>query len=125
MGEVMHPGGRVARALIVLQTEVMQALADVSMLVKDTARYSMRNIIKDERAVLGLSLQEVADRAGITKSHMWELEQGRAVNPTVWTVYGLSRALGVPFSKMAAGALNDTEDKDASRIPSEQRGSDR
>jgi hypothetical protein len=44
-------------------------------------------------------------------SIMWELEQGRAVNPTIWTVYGLSRALGVPFAIMAAGALNDTEDK--------------
>jgi len=113
MGEVMHPSGRVARALIVLRSEVMQALADASVLVEDTGRYSMKNIIANERATLGLSLQEVADRAGITKSHMWELEQGRSVNPTIWTVYGLSRALGVPFSKMAAGALNDTEDKDA------------
>jgi len=112
MGEIMHPSGRVARALIVLRSEVMQALADASVLVEDTGRYSMKNIIAMERATLGLSLQEVANRAGITKSHMWELEQGRAVNPTVWTVYGLSRALGVPFSKMAAGALNDTEDKD-------------
>jgi transcriptional regulator with XRE-family HTH domain len=112
MGEVMHPSGRVARALIVMRTEVMQALADASTLVEDTGRYSMRNFIKDGRAALGLSLQEVADRAGITKSHMWELEQGRSVNPTVWTVYGLSQALGIPFTRMAAGALNDTEDKD-------------
>jgi DNA-binding XRE family transcriptional regulator len=114
MGEVVHPGDRVARALLQLESEVMQAMADASMLVEDTARYSMRQIIKAERAKLKLSLQDVADRAGITKSHMWELEQGRAVNPTIWTVYGLSRALGVPFSKMAAGALNDTEDKESS-----------
>jgi DNA-binding XRE family transcriptional regulator len=113
MGEVMHPSGRVARALLELRKEVMQALADASTMVEDTGRFSMKNIIANERATLGLSLQEVADRAGITKSHMWELEHGRSVNPTIWTVYGLSRALGVPFSKMAAGALNDTEDKDA------------
>lgn len=117
MGEVMHPSGRVARALINLRSEVMQALADASVLVEDTGRYSMKALIASERAALGLSLQEVADRAGITKSHMWELEQGRAVNPTVWTVYGLSRALGVPFSKMAAGALNDTEDRDSRATP--------
>jgi ribosome-binding protein aMBF1 (putative translation factor) len=121
MGEVMHPGGRVAKALIELRAEVMQALADASMLVEDTARYSMCQIIKAEREKLGLSLQEVADRASITKSHMWELEQGRAVNPTVWTVYGLARALGVPFSKMACGALNDTEDKDARQLSSHER----
>jgi DNA-binding XRE family transcriptional regulator len=110
MTEVMHPSGRVARALVNLRTEVMQALADAATMSADTGRYSMRNLIKDEGEKLGLSLQEVANRAGITKSHMWELEQGRAVNPTIWTVYGLSRALGVPFSIMAAGALNDTED---------------
>jgi hypothetical protein len=51
-------------------------------------------------------------------SIMWELEQGRAVNPTIWTVYGLSRALGVPFAIMAAGALNDTEDKGSISLPS-------
>jgi DNA-binding XRE family transcriptional regulator len=126
MGDVMHPSGRVARALIVLRSEVMQALADSATLVEDTGRYSMKNIIANERAALGLSLQEVADRAGITKSHMWELEQGRSVNPTVWTVYGLSRALGVPFSKMAAGALNDTEDKDAASctVSSNKRGAE-
>jgi len=112
MGEVMHPGGRVSKALLVLEGQMMQALADASMLVEDSARYSMKIIISEERAKLRLSLQEAADRAGITKSHMWELEQGRAVNPTVWTVYGLARAFGVPFSKMAAGALNDTEDKE-------------
>lgn len=120
MSEVMHPSGRVARALIVLRSEVMQALADSATLIEDTGRYSMKSIIAAERGTLGLSLQEVADRAGITKSHMWELERGRAVNPTIWTVYGLSRALGVPFSRMAAGALNDTEDKgsrDADRTP--------
>lgn len=118
MGDHAHPSGRVARAMLELRSEVMQALADAATLVVDeTTRYSMKNIIKVERKVLDLSLQEVADRAGITKSHMWELEQGRAVNPTIWTVYGLSRALGVPFGKMAAGALNDTEDK-ASATPS-------
>lgn len=101
--------------MIVLRSEVMQALADAAaMRVDDKGRYSMRNLIKQERAALGLSLQDVAERAGITKSHMWELEQGRAVNPTIWTVYGLSRALGVPFEMMAAGALNDTEDKESS-----------
>jgi transcriptional regulator with XRE-family HTH domain len=74
----------------------MQALADAATMSADSGRYSMRNLIKEEREKLGLSLQEVANRAGITKSHMWELERGRAVNPSV------------PFSIMAAGAINDT-----------------
>lgn len=111
MGKVLHPGSRVAQAMLALRKEVMQAVADAAMSVDESARYSMRGLIAKERAALKLSLQEVADAAGITKSHMWELEKGRAVNPTVWTVYGLAKALGVPFTVMAAGALNDTEDK--------------
>lgn len=108
---VRHPSGRVAEAIINLRNEVMQALADSAAISMETGRYSMKSIISTERKRQELSLQEVADLAGITKSHMWELEHGRAVNPTVWTVYGLSKALGVPFTMMAAGALNDTEDK--------------
>jgi DNA-binding XRE family transcriptional regulator len=107
---VLHPGARVAEALLHMRSEMMRALADAALQFDETARLSMRNTIAAERKRLGLSLQEVADRAGITKSHMWELEQGNSVNPTVWTVYGLSKALGVPFVSMAAGALNDTED---------------
>lgn len=124
MGDVKHPAGRVAEALLAMRREVMQALADAAAMSVDTGRCSMRVLIQTQRAALGLSLQEVADRAGITKSHMWEMEQGRAVNPTVWTVYGLSQALGVPFNMMAAGALNDTEDRDTRThaLPSHARG---
>lgn len=47
------------------------------------------------REMRGMSLQEVGDAAGLTKSHVWELEQGRSVNPTVNAVWGLSAALCV------------------------------
>jgi transcriptional regulator with XRE-family HTH domain len=43
----------------------------------------------------GLTLQEAGDRAGFTKSHMWDFEQGRAVNPTIRMLLGLARAYGV------------------------------
>lgn len=48
----------------------------------------------------GLSLQAVADRAGLSKSHVWELEQGRSRNPTVDTAVRLSRAFGVSLDYM-------------------------
>ena len=48
--------------------------------------------LREER---DLSLQEVADRSGLSKSHVWDLEQGRARNPTVDTAVRLSRAFGV------------------------------
>lgn len=42
-----------------------------------------------------LSLQDVADRAGLSKSHIWELEQGRAKNPTIESAVNIAAALGV------------------------------
>lgn len=110
---VLHPGARIAEALIHFENEAMRAVADAALQMDDYSRASMKKMVAEERATLKLSLQEVAERAGITKSHMWEIEHGRSVNPTVWTVYGLSKALGIPFVVMAAGALNDTEDKSA------------
>jgi transcriptional regulator with XRE-family HTH domain len=53
-----------------------------------------------------MSLQDVADASGFTKSHVWELEQGRSRNPTIGMVAGLSKALGVPFLRLAEAALN-------------------
>jgi ribosome-binding protein aMBF1 (putative translation factor) len=109
MSKALRPGARIDAAIEALRAEAMQAVADAAMQIKNTASLSMRQMIADERARLGLSLQEVSDRAGITKSHIWDLEQGRAVNPTIRTVHGLSKALGIPFVSMAAGAMNDTE----------------
>lgn len=47
------------------------------------------------REMRDMSLQAVADAAGMTKSHIWELEQGKSVNPTVNAVWGISTALCV------------------------------
>lgn len=43
----------------------------------------------------GLSLDEAGERAGFTKSHMWEFERGRAANPSIRMLFGLARAYGV------------------------------
>jgi transcriptional regulator with XRE-family HTH domain len=51
--------------------------------------------IKLLRELRGMTLQQVADAAELTKSHVWELEQGRSVNPTVNAVWGLATALTV------------------------------
>lgn len=68
---------------------------------------SMRRTIAGHRSDLGLSLQDLATRAGITKAHLWDLEQGRSVNPTIQTLAGLAAALAIPFGILAEGALND------------------
>jgi len=47
-----------------------------------------------------LSLQDVADAAGMTKSHIWEMEQGSSVNPTVRAVWSIAAALGTSPADM-------------------------
>jgi transcriptional regulator with XRE-family HTH domain len=71
--------------------------------------------IKAARAASRLSLEDVAQRSGFTKSHVWELEQGRARNPTVSMIAGLSEALGVPFQRLAQAALISSKTKDERR----------
>lgn len=48
----------------------------------------------------GLSLQGLADLSGITKSHLWELENGVAINPTIITLVKLSNALSVSLASL-------------------------
>ncbi|HWC82340.1 MAG TPA: XRE family transcriptional regulator [Pseudonocardiaceae bacterium] len=55
--------------------------------------------IRDERTRAGLSLSELAKRAGIAKSTLSQLESG-AGNPSVETLWALGVALGVPFSRL-------------------------
>lgn len=47
------------------------------------------------RAARSMSLEDVAQASGLTKSHVWELEKGRSRNPTIRAVWGISRALAV------------------------------
>jgi transcriptional regulator with XRE-family HTH domain len=55
--------------------------------------------IKRERDRVGLSLSELAKRAGLAKSTLSQLESGTG-NPSVETLWSLGVALGVPFSRL-------------------------
>lgn len=55
--------------------------------------------LKRERDRAGLSLSELAKRAGIAKSTLSQLESGSG-NPNVETLWALGVALGVPFSQL-------------------------
>jgi len=55
--------------------------------------------LRRERARAGLSLTEVARRAGIAKSTLSQLESGTG-NPSVETLWALGVALDVPFSRL-------------------------
>lgn len=51
--------------------------------------------LRETRDLRRMTLQDVADASGFTKSHVWELENGTAKNPTVRAVWSLARALCV------------------------------
>ncbi|MBF9127440.1 helix-turn-helix transcriptional regulator [Plantactinospora sp. S1510] len=55
--------------------------------------------LRRERERAGISLAELARRAGIAKSTLSQLEAGSG-NPSVETVWALGVALGVPFSRL-------------------------
>ncbi|MFI5955673.1 helix-turn-helix domain-containing protein [Cryptosporangium sp. NPDC051539] len=60
--------------------------------------------LRRERARARLSLSEVAKQAGIAKSTLSQLESGTG-NPSVETLWALSVALDVPFSRLVEPAL--------------------
>ena len=55
--------------------------------------------LRRERARAGISLTELARRAGIAKSTLSQLEAGSG-NPSLETLWALSVALGVPLSRL-------------------------
>src|SRR5512146_3233901 len=55
--------------------------------------------LRRERRRTGLSLTEVARRAGLAKSTLSQLESGTG-NPSVETLWSIGVALGVPFSQL-------------------------
>lgn len=59
----------------------------------DIAAIIARNA-KGLRKAHGLTLQEVADRGGLAKSYVWEIESGKNTNPSISTLVSLCAALG-------------------------------
>lgn len=60
--------------------------------------------LRRERDRTGLSLTEVAKKAGVAKSTLSQLESGSG-NPSVETLWALAVALGVPFSRLVEPAV--------------------
>ena len=91
------------------QAEVHQTIADRRLCISD----AVRSVLSRRRQELGLSLQQIANRSGLTKAHVWEIEQGRSRNVCVSSVVGLAGALGVSeiellgLAEASASALRD------------------
>jgi transcriptional regulator with XRE-family HTH domain len=63
--------------------------------------------IKARRSERGMSLQEVADIAGVCKAHVWQMERGRINNPTIKCLVGIATALQVEPTAFASLAIAD------------------
>jgi transcriptional regulator with XRE-family HTH domain len=59
--------------------------------------------LRRERERAGISLAELARRAGLAKSTLSQLEAGSG-NPSIETLWSLGVALGVPFSRLVEPA---------------------
>ncbi|UGS42874.1 helix-turn-helix domain-containing protein [Pseudocitrobacter corydidari] len=71
----------------------------ISMIAKSLVRERMRT---------GLSLAEIARRAGIAKSTLSQLEAGNG-NPSLETLWSLCVALDIPFSRLLEPQVQKTQ----------------
>jgi DNA-binding XRE family transcriptional regulator len=81
------------RSDLALALEYIEELCKALHDAKAGASESIGDSIKHARESRDLSLAETAKMAGMTKAHLWEIESGRATNPSLEIMRGLSRAL--------------------------------
>jgi len=70
--------------------------------------------IKTLRMKKGLSLQELADAAGVSKAHIWDLEQNRSKNPSLELLTKLADRLGVAVKDLIGE--NPEAEEEGSRV---------
>lgn len=56
------------------------------------------------RMAKNFSLQQLADKVGASKAHIWDMEQGKTSNPSLALLTELSRALDVPIKDLVGEA---------------------
>src|SRR5580693_10383187 len=64
--------------------------------------------LRRERARTGLSLTELAKRAGVAKSTLSQLENGTG-NPSLETLWAVGTALGIPLSRLIDPPRSDIQ----------------
>jgi len=63
---------------------------------------SLGRRVRDSRKELGLTLQSLADRMDMSKTGLWQIEQGKS-EPGAGTLWRLSRALQCSIDYLVAG----------------------
>ncbi len=107
------PALRFSRALESFQEEARKAFAEAADFAASEydSGLSLGALVRQHREALDLTLDKLGELAGCTKSHVWEIEDGRARNPTVKTVAGLAGALGLPLPLVFYAALKSVKER--------------
>ena len=65
-------------------------------------------VLQRRRKSLGLTLEQLADRSGVSKSMLSQVERGEA-NPTFAVLWALTRALGIELTDLLHGGCAPVE----------------
>lgn len=71
----------------------------------DDTGLTLGRLIARERAAWDLSLQDLANRANLSKAHVWSMEQGVSINPAADMILRLAEALRLPPIQVLNAAL--------------------
>lgn len=66
----------------------------------DSLHVAMGQRIKERRAAFGMSLQELAEKAGSSKAHIWALENGQVENPSIVLIMRVASALVLSLDEL-------------------------
>lgn len=70
--------------------------------------------LKEFRTKKRMSLQDVADRVGASKAHIWDLETARSKNPSIDLLKNLANCFGVSVSDLIDE--NPATEEEGSRV---------
>lgn len=70
--------------------------------------------MKELRIKKGMSLQDVADKVGASKAHIWDLETARSKNPTMELMIALAKCFGVSVADLIGE--NPAVESESSRV---------
>ena len=68
--------------------------------------YPLPVVLKTLRKTIGYTLDDMAKYTGLSKSYVWELENGRS-EPSLRVAANLSEVLGTPIERLAAALMHN------------------
>jgi transcriptional regulator with XRE-family HTH domain len=77
---------------------------------------SLGACLTDLRLKKGESLQQVADAVGVSKAHIWELEKGRADNPSMALVTKLADHFALSLASLVGEDPSDPKSGQVGRM---------